>query len=75
MAANNRGFYYPADEFMGYLMTVDELDSYNEIKCDDLFEGKNHRERIMVFQLPRHEYKEDEYENRKAYKRSLCGHR
>ena len=48
-------FYYPADEFMGYLMTVDQLEFYDEIECDDLFEGKDHRERIMVFQLPGHE--------------------
>lgn len=45
-------FYYPADEYMAYLMTVDELEFYDEIECDDLFEGKDHRERIMVFQLP-----------------------
>ncbi len=45
-------FYYPADEFMAYLMTVDELEFYDEIACDDLFEGKDNRERIMIFQLP-----------------------
>jgi hypothetical protein len=37
---------------MAYLMTVDELEFYDEIECDDLFEGKDHRERIMIFQLP-----------------------
>ena len=45
-------FYYPADEYIAYLMTVDELEFYDEIECDDLFEGKDPRERIMVFQLP-----------------------
>jgi predicted RNA methylase len=45
-------FYYPADEYISYLMTVDELDFYDEIECDDLFEGKDNRERIMIFQLP-----------------------
>ena len=45
-------FYYPADEYMAYLMTVDELEFYDEIECDDLFEGNDHRERIMIFQLP-----------------------
>ena len=45
-------FYYPADEYMAYLMTVDELEFYDEIECDDLFEGKDPRERIMIFQLP-----------------------
>lgn len=44
-------FYYPADEYISYLMTVDELDFYDEIECDDLFEG-DARERIMIFQLP-----------------------
>ena len=45
-------FYYPADDFLAYLMTVDELEFYDEIECDDLFEGKDPRERIMIFQLP-----------------------
>ena len=45
-------FYYPADEYIAYLMTVDELEFYDEIECDDLFEGKDPRERIMIFQLP-----------------------
>ena len=44
-------FYYPSDEYMAYLMTVDELDFYDEISCDDLFEGNDPRERIMIFQL------------------------
>ena len=45
-------FYYPADEYISYLMTVDELEFYDEIECDDLFPGKDPRERIMIFQLP-----------------------
>ena len=45
-------FYYPADEYISYLMTVDELEFYDEIECDDLFEGSDPRERIMVFHLP-----------------------
>ena len=45
-------FYYPSDEYIAYLMTVDELDFYDEIECDDLFEGNDPRERIMIFQLP-----------------------
>ena len=48
-------FYYPADEFIAYLMTVDELEFYDEIECDDLFEGNDSRERIMIFQLPDYE--------------------
>ena len=45
-------FYYPADEYISYLMTVDELEFYDEIECDDQFEGSDPRERIMIFQLP-----------------------
>ena len=44
-------FYYPADEYVSYLMTVDELEFYDEIACDDLFAG-DARERILIFQLP-----------------------
>lgn len=48
-------FYYPSDEYIAYLMTVEELDFYDEIECDDLFEGNDPRERIMIFQLPCYE--------------------
>ena len=48
-------FYYPADDFLAYLMTVDELEFYDEIECDDLFAGNDPRERIMIFQLPDYE--------------------
>ena len=48
-------FYYPSDDFLAYLMTVDELEFYDEIECDDLFEGNDPRERIMIFQLPCYE--------------------
>ena len=45
-------FYYPSDEYISYLMTVDELEFYDEIECDDLFNEKSARERIIIFQLP-----------------------
>ena len=45
-------FYYPADEYISCLMTVEELEFYDEIECGDLFEGNDPRERILVFQLP-----------------------
>ena len=48
-------FYYPADEYISYLMAVDELEFYDEIECDDLFPGSDPRERIMIFQLPDYE--------------------
>ncbi len=44
-------FYYPSDEYISYLMTVNELEFEDEIDCSDLFEGNNARERIMVFRL------------------------
>jgi len=45
-------FYYPSDEYLSYLMTVDELEFYDEIPCGDLFAGSDPRERIMIFSLP-----------------------
>ena len=45
-------FYYPSEEYISYLMTVDELEFYDEIDCSDLFEGSDLRERIMIFLLP-----------------------
>ena len=45
-------FYYPSDEYIAYLMTVDELEFYDEIMCDDLFDGNDARERILIFSLP-----------------------
>ena len=45
-------FYYPSDEYVSYLMTVDELEFYDEIECGDLFNGDDVRERIMIFTLP-----------------------
>ena len=44
-------FYYPSEEYISYLMTVDELNVYDEIPCGDLFEAKSKRERILVFSL------------------------
>ena len=44
-------FYYPSEEYISYLMTVDELEFYDEIPCDDLFGGNDARERIMIFLL------------------------
>ena len=44
-------FYYPSEEYISYLMTVDELEFYDEIDCRDLFGGNDSRERIMIFTL------------------------
>ena len=49
-------FYYPSDEYMCYLMTVYELEFYDETECYDLFEDHDTRERIMIFRLPYGEF-------------------
>ena len=42
-------FYYPSEEYISYLMTVDELEFYDEIDCRDLFGGNDPRERVVIF--------------------------
>ena len=44
-------FYYPSDEYLTYLMTVDEMMFVDEIDCSDLFCGDNERERGMIFEI------------------------
>lgn len=44
-------FYFPSDEYVSYLMTVPELEFYDEISCDDLFESEKEREHILVFMI------------------------
>ena len=44
-------FYYPSEEYISYLMTVDELEFYDEIECGDLFGNNDVREQIMIFKL------------------------
>lgn len=44
-------FYYPNDEYLVYLMTGYALGFVEEIDCRDLFEGKDDRERILVFEI------------------------
>ena len=43
-------FYYPSDEYLSYLMTVNEFSFCDEIDCRDLFPGNNPREQILVFE-------------------------
>lgn len=43
-------FYYPSDEYIAYLMTVDEIAFVDEIDCRDLFAGNDPRERIVIFE-------------------------
>jgi SAM-dependent methyltransferase len=42
-------FYYPSDEYLSYLMTVNEIEFYDEIMCGDLFDGNDMREEIVIF--------------------------
>ena len=44
-------FYYPSDEYISYLMTVNELIFADEIDCRDLFQKNDSRERIVIFEL------------------------
>ena len=47
-------FYYPSDEYICYLMTVEELMFFDEIECKDLFPGNNSREKIVIFKFSYH---------------------
>ena len=44
-------FYYLSDEYISYLMTIDELMFVDEISCNDLFPGQDPRERIVIFEM------------------------
>ena len=44
-------FYYPSDEYLGFMMTEEHLLFSDEISCEDLFQGENNRERILVFEV------------------------
>ena len=44
-------FYYPSDEYVAYLMTQELLMFVDDIDCGDLFEGKDPREKILIFEI------------------------
>jgi SAM-dependent methyltransferase len=44
-------FYYPSDEYVSFLMTDPDLMFEDEIDCRDLFDGKDPRERILIFSM------------------------
>lgn len=44
-------FYYPSDEYISYLMTVEELMFTDEVDCRDIFGGNDPREKIMIFEI------------------------
>ena len=49
-------FYYPSEEYLSYLMTVDVLEFHSEISCGDLFDRFDARERIVIFSFPDYRY-------------------
>ena len=42
-------FYYPSEEYISYLMTVEEIVFFDEKNCGDLFDNNDAREQIMIF--------------------------
>lgn len=44
-------FYYPTEDIMAVLFSVEELICVDEIDCQDLFEGEDDREKIVVFEI------------------------
>lgn len=42
--------YYPQDEYIAFLMNVDELEFVDEIDCKDIFALDENRNRIMIFE-------------------------
>ena len=43
-------FYYPDDEYISYLMGLDEFICIDEIDCMDLYDQKDIKERILIFE-------------------------
>lgn len=44
-------FYYPSDEYVSCLMREPLLSFVDEIDCSDLFESKDNREKILIFEI------------------------
>ena len=44
-------FYYPSDEYVGYLIAQEQLMFVDEIDCRDIFSGNNAREKILIFDV------------------------
>ncbi len=43
-------YYYPSHDVLAYLMSLDEWIFLDEIDCEDLYDEKDERERIVVFE-------------------------
>ena len=44
-------FYYPSEEYINYLLAMEELKFYDGIGCGDLYEGSDLREQVLIFSL------------------------
>ena len=44
-------FYYPSNQYISYLMTMDQAEFLDEIDCRDMFDGDEPRERIVIFKV------------------------
>lgn len=44
--------YYPSEEYLRCLGALEGVECVDDIDCGDLFNGKNPRERIVVYRLP-----------------------
>lgn len=44
-------FYYPSEEYISYLLAIDELQFYDGIGCGDLYEGSDLREQVLIFSV------------------------
>lgn len=44
-------FYYPSEEYLSYLRSLDEVTQIDCIECTDLFNGLKEREKVLVFDI------------------------
>ena len=44
-------FYYPSEEYINYLLAMEELKFYIGIGCADLYEGSDLREQVLIFKI------------------------
>lgn len=44
-------FYYPSEEYINYLLAMEELKFYSGIGCADLYEGSDLREQVLIFKI------------------------
>ena len=67
--------HYPSDEYLTYLMTVDEMMFTDEIDCSDLFGGNSERERIIIFVMESFDKMDWRNQDKYLYLRIPCYNR